>query len=109
MLTIFSGFAEPTSSTRRSSGARIKLQRQRLVRIKLEAVSLDSTSVKVHPVGTGAPKKNGPQCIGKSRGRWNTKIHMAAADARTAVKFSLSPGGAHDAPEGREQLRRRGR
>ncbi len=30
-----------------------QLQRQRLVRIKLEAVSLDSTSVKVHPDGTG--------------------------------------------------------
>ena len=34
-----------------------QLQRQRLVRIKLEAVSLDSTSVKVHPDGTGALKK----------------------------------------------------
>ena len=34
-----------------------QLQRQRLVRIKLEAVSLDSTSVQVHPDGTGAPKK----------------------------------------------------
>ena len=34
-----------------------QLQRQRLVRIKLEAVSLDSTSVKVHPDGTGAQKK----------------------------------------------------
>ena len=34
-----------------------QLQRQRLVRIKLEAVSLDSTSVKVHPDGTDALKK----------------------------------------------------
>ena len=34
-----------------------QLQRQRLVRIKLEAVSLDSTSVKVHPDGTGALRK----------------------------------------------------
>ena len=34
-----------------------QLQRRRLVRIKLEAVSLDSTSVKVHPDGTGALKK----------------------------------------------------
>ena len=30
-----------------------------------------------------------------------TKIHMVAADARTAVTFSLSPGQAHDAPQGR--------
>jgi transposase len=34
-----------------------KLQVQQIVRIKLEAVSLDSTSIKVHPDGTGALKK----------------------------------------------------
>ena len=49
-------------------------------------------------------KKNGPQAIGKSRGGWNTKIRMVAADARTAVVFALSPGKAHDAPEGRSLL-----
>ena len=80
------------------------LQREQIVRIKLEAVSMDSTIVKVHPDGTGALKKNGPQSIGKSRGGWTTKIHMVAADARTAVTFSLSPGQAHDAPEGRKLL-----
>ena len=42
----------------------------------------------------------GPQAIGKSRGGWTTKIHMVAADARTAITFSLSPGHNHDAPEG---------
>ena len=46
-------------------------------------------------------KKNGPQAIGKSRGGWNTKIHMVAADARTAITFSLSAGNDHDAPQGR--------
>lgn len=34
-----------------------ELQREQVVRIKIEAVSLDSTSVKVHPDGTGALKK----------------------------------------------------
>lgn len=34
-----------------------QLQREQIVRIKLEAVSMDSTSVKVHPDGTGALKK----------------------------------------------------
>lgn len=34
-----------------------QLQHQQLVRIKIEAVSLDSTIVKVHPDGTGALKK----------------------------------------------------
>ncbi len=33
------------------------LQREQIVRIKLETVSLDSTLVKVHPDGTGALKK----------------------------------------------------
>ena len=30
---------------------------------------------------------------------------MVAADARTAITFSLSPGQRHDAPEGRQLLR----
>ncbi|TBR10090.1 MAG: IS5 family transposase [Lysobacter sp.] len=85
-----------------------QLQANQIVRVKLEAVSLDSTSVKVHPDGMGAPKKNGPQAIGKSRGGWNTRIHLVAADARTALTFSLSPGQAHDAPAGRDLLRRLG-
>jgi len=34
-----------------------KLQEEQVVRIKIEAVSLDSTIVKVHPDGTGALKK----------------------------------------------------
>ena len=34
-----------------------ELQRSQIVRVKLEAISLDSTSVKVHPDGTGALKK----------------------------------------------------
>src|SRR5262245_12480530 len=76
-----------------------ELQRAQIVQIRIEAVSLDSTIVKVHPDGTGA-LKNGPQAIGKSRGGWTTKIHMVAADARTAVTFSLSPGQAHDVSTG---------
>ena len=34
-----------------------RLQQSQVVRIKIEAVSLDSTSIKVHPDGTGALKK----------------------------------------------------
>ena len=36
-----------------------QLQRAQIVRLKLEAVALDSTIVKVHPDGTGALKKKG--------------------------------------------------
>ena len=34
---------------------------------------------------------------------------MVAADARTAITFALSPGQAHDAPEGRKLLRHLGK
>jgi transposase len=34
-----------------------EMQRHQLIRVKIEAVSLDSTIVKVHPDGTGALKK----------------------------------------------------
>src|ERR1700747_3210104 len=56
----------------------------------------------------GRSKKNGPQAIGKSRGGWNTKVHLVAANARTAITFALSPGHAHDAPEGRALLAEQG-
>jgi len=36
-----------------------ELQHQQIIRIQVEAVSLDSTAVKVHPDGTGALKKTG--------------------------------------------------
>jgi transposase len=34
-----------------------ELQRAQIIRVKIEAVSLDSTMIKVHPDGTGALKK----------------------------------------------------
>ena len=37
------------------------LQKEQLVRLRLEAVSMDSTIVKVHPDGTGALKKTVPK------------------------------------------------
>jgi transposase len=52
------------------------LQRQQIIRIKIEAVSLDSTIVKVHPDGTGALKKKGrrlsenPEADGPPRFIW---------------------------------------
>jgi len=82
-----------------------ELQKHQAIQIKIEGLSLDSTAVKVHPDGTGALKKNGPQSIGKSRAGWTTKIHLVAATERHAVTFSLSPGNAHDAPEGRKLMR----
>ena len=41
-----------------------ELQRAQLVRIKIEAISMDSTIVKVHPDGTGALKKTARKPLG---------------------------------------------
>jgi hypothetical protein len=82
-------------------------QFEQIVRIRIEAQSLDSTSVKIHPDGTGA-LKNRPQAMGIFRGGWNTKIPMVATDARTAIVFALSPGHDHDAPHGRALLEQLG-
>jgi transposase len=38
-----------------------QLQLEQIVRVRIEAFSLDSTSVKVHPDGTGALKKTAPR------------------------------------------------
>ena len=79
------------------------LQEQHAIQIKIEGLCLDSTAVKVHPDGTGALKKR-PTSIGKSRAEWTTKIHLVSATDHCAVSFSLSPGNAHDAPEGRKLM-----
>ena len=56
------------------------------------------------PRWDGGARRNGPQAIGKSRGGWTTKIHLVAAHDRMALTFTLSPGQAHAAPEGRRLL-----
>ena len=38
-----------------------QMQRLQIARINIEAVSIDSTSIKVHPDGTGALKKTAPK------------------------------------------------
>ena len=38
-----------------------QLQRSQVVRIRIEAVSLDSTIIKVHPDGTGALTRTAPK------------------------------------------------
>ena len=59
------------------------------------------------PTVTGALKKTDPS-PSASPGRLDHQDSLVAADARTAITFSLSPGQAHDAPEGRKLLTRLG-
>ena len=82
-----------------------RMQREQIIRIKLEAVSLDGTIIKVHPPTGQGRGKNGPQAIAKSRGGWSTRIHLVAANACCALSFALSPARAGDAPGGRNLLR----
>jgi transposase len=44
------------------------MQRENLIQIRVEAVSLDSTMVKVHPDGTGALKKTAPRLSANPEG-----------------------------------------
>jgi transposase len=78
-----------------------KLQSEQIVRIKVEAFAFDSTSIKVHPDRTGALKKRTASHRQVAR---RMEHHLVAANARTAITSALSPGHAHDAPEGRALL-----
>ena len=42
--------------------------------------------------------------MGKSRGGWSTNLHLVAADDRRVITWSLTPGQAGDAPEGRQLI-----
>ena len=49
-------------------------------------------------------KKRGKQSIGKSKGGWNTKLHVVSADDKVIVEMHISSGECHDAPEGRVSI-----
>jgi hypothetical protein len=51
-----------------------KLQLEQIVRIRIEAFALESTSVKVHPDGTGALKK-------RTAGYWKVPRWMEHQDS----------------------------
>ena len=65
------------------------LQREQIVRIKLEAVSMDSTIVKVHPDGTGALKKTArnpsdvPAAAGPPRFIWLPRMLEPPSPSRS--------------------------
>ena len=81
-----------------------KLQQEQILRAQDRSLQLGFDLGKSASRRHRGFKTNGPQAIGKSRGGWNTKIHLVAANARTAIILCLSPGEAHDAPVGRQLL-----
>ena len=46
----------------------LKLQEEKIIKIDTDILCIDSTSIKVHPDGTGTLKTNGKQSIGRSKG-----------------------------------------
>jgi transposase len=58
---------------------------------------VDSTIVRAHQHAAGGAG-NASEAKGRSRGGYTTKIHLAAADERTAVAIVITEGQAADAP-----------
>src|SRR5258708_30297622 len=81
-----------------------RLQQEQILAIRIEHVCLDSTTIKVHPDGTGALKKTARKPSDVPGGGCTTKIHLVAAHARCALILKLSPGQAGDGPQGRGLL-----
>ena len=84
------------------------LQKEHLGRIKLEAGLMDRPSVQGPPGGTGARNKTDPRPSARPAGAGPPRGHRVAAEARTPVTCSPSPGHAHEEPEDRKLLRRLG-
>ena len=84
------------------------LQQEQIVRVKLEADSMDSTMVKVHPDGTGALKK---RTIVHRKVAWRLDHQDSYGCRRCSNGHDLLPfpRTGHDAPEGRKLLHRLGR
>ena len=67
------------------------LQREQIVRVKFEAVSLDSTIVQVHPDGTGALKKTVPKpsadpaAVGPPRFIWLPRMLERPSPSRSPL------------------------
>jgi len=62
------------------------------------AIFVDSTVVRAHQHAAGGSGAETDRATGRSRGGFGTKIHLAAADERTALGVVLTGGQAGDAP-----------
>ncbi|GAB3658050.1 hypothetical protein GCM10028833_35280 [Glycomyces tarimensis] len=67
-------------------------------------VSVDSTTVRAHQAAAGARKAPVPgepadHALGRSRGGWTTKIHLAADADQTVIGLKLTAGQRGDYPQ----------
>ena len=65
----------------------------------MEWLIIDTTIVRAHPCAAGALKSRGgqdSQALGRSRGGFSTKIHVAVDGLGNPLRFQLSAGQQHD-------------
>jgi len=74
----------------------------------LEHLLIDSTIVRAHPCAAGAPNSKGGQvrqALGRSRGGFSTKIHLAVDALGNALRFVLTGGERHDQTQAAELIK----
>nr|WP_198667263.1 IS5 family transposase [Glycomyces dulcitolivorans] len=67
-------------------------------------VSVDSTTIRAHQAAAGARRRPVPgepvdHALGRSRGGWTTKIHLAADTTQTIMALKLTAGQRADSPQ----------
>lgn len=65
----------------------------------LEYVMIDSTVIRAHPCAAGAPEseeRTEEQSLGRSKGGFSTKIHVAVDSLGNPLRFILTAGQRHD-------------
>nr|WP_265286025.1 IS5 family transposase [Verminephrobacter eiseniae] len=70
----------------------------------LKMLMIDSTVVRAHRHAAGAPKKEGPQAIGRSRGGWTSKIHVVVDALGSPVRWLLTGGEVADITQAKSLL-----
>ncbi|HTE16523.1 MAG TPA: IS5 family transposase [Burkholderiales bacterium] len=72
--------------------------------VDLEALFIDSTVVRAHQHAAGAPKKEGAQALGRSRGGLSTKIHTAVDALGNPLRWILTGGEVADITQARSLI-----
>jgi IS5 family transposase len=70
--------------------------------VDMEHLLIDSTVVRAHATGCWRAKKKGGQenqALGRSRGRFSTKVHIAVDALGNPLRLLLTGGNRHDVPQ----------
>ena len=73
----------------------------------MEHFLIDSTVIRAHPCASGAPQEKGgqeQQALGRSRGGFSTKVHVAVDGLGNPVSLILTAGQRHDVTEAKNLL-----